>query len=702
MIIVPNQPSPQKEEKPLLKPDKSERPSQPQIALKPSHAELPITQTKLDLELDNFSRRLLEALKTGVSGEYKSPALNTLNASQIAPNLAREISTLILMLRSYPELSRFSSQLESLIKPIANISFNELKTAFKDSGVLLEAKLASISSATLPPSIKELLSLMKTTASPQLQAAFSVLAANETSDTAQSFNELFKLLSATKQNALNTINASNYQPLIKAADSFENLAKFLHKLSFTAQKLNSEANTANSVATTPNPSSLNHPALRALATLKTTLSSLSATLPTINLNNPSLINAHRVATSLTSTLNEISALTNTAMPRAPEPKLVLALTKASNSLLAPTATKLLEALSNQPQNSVATAKILSDFAAQITDDKIPQNAALSSSLNELAKLINEPKIASATIAVLSQNAKAAISNATPQPASPHAISAALGALMASTDTKLSYAAEALLAAINPSEQSQNADLAAAIIQSSPANAISVATSAPATLQEKLSLAARQLNNLINLLDSAASIARSELNAARHLASAAHKATADLPLISEPNEAANAVSLQNDIKAALLNIRDATTNNQNLAHIHQNSTRLITQIEMHQLASFAQNSLQTYLPFSWDGLESSSLTFKQGKKNRFYAKIELNFAKHGQINIVMGLSDKKYLDISILTARPAFKELILKHSSELKSAITKLGLIISGFSLGILPQRPYSPTEAADMGFSIKA
>ena len=224
------------------------------------------------------------------------------------------------------------------------------------------------------------------------------------------------------------------------------------------------------------------------------------------------------------------------------------------------------------------------------------------------------------------------------------------------------------------------------------------------LQDKLSMAARKLSNIINFFDKNSQDAKSHLAELKGLIKATNLAKADIANITPNDKNLAAQTLQNDVKATLLALKEATANQPNQAALNQNINRLLTQIEMHQLISYAQNSLQTYLPYSWDALESSSVAFKQGKKKRFYAKIDLNFTHFGNVDIVIALSDNKYIDISIATGTAEFKNLILSASKELKSAITGLGLIVSSFSLAHKPKKaPYHQADRAfDFGFNKKA
>ncbi|PPB56228.1 hypothetical protein [Campylobacter hyointestinalis] len=222
------------------------------------------------------------------------------------------------------------------------------------------------------------------------------------------------------------------------------------------------------------------------------------------------------------------------------------------------------------------------------------------------------------------------------------------------------------------------------------------------LQEKLSLAAKKLSSIINYFDKNAGDAKQNLVQINHLSKLAKKATLDIPNITPNNIDESLKALSNDVKATLLNLKEATQNGANLNNINQNVNRLLTQIEMHQLMSFAGNSIQTYLPYVWDGLDSSSVAFKQGK-SKFYAKIDLNFIKYGSVSVILGLFDGKFIDIMISTGKEDFKDIILNSSKELKTAITNLGLIISSFSLTHKAKfEPYNEQKPFDLGFSVKA
>ena len=202
-----------------------------------------------------------------------------------------------------------------------------------------------------------------------------------------------------------------------------------------------------------------------------------------------------------------------------------------------------------------------------------------------------------------------------------------------------------------------------------------------SLQDKLQSAARRLAHSLSLADPDASTAKSELSESKALLKQLKLATNDINNITTKSGSEISKVLNQDVKSTLLNISEKSQN----AQIVNAANKMISQIEMHQMVSSLQGGIQTYMPYIWDGVEGGNVAFKQGKKDKFYAQIDLNFKKFGQINVMVGLVDKRYIDLSVATQTSEFKELILGNSSELKQAISKLGLIVSNFNIKTLPK-----------------
>ena len=202
-----------------------------------------------------------------------------------------------------------------------------------------------------------------------------------------------------------------------------------------------------------------------------------------------------------------------------------------------------------------------------------------------------------------------------------------------------------------------------------------------SLQDKLQSAARRLAHSLSLADPEASTAKSELSESKALLKQLKLATNDINNITTKSQSEISKVLNQDVKSTLLNISEKSQNAQTV----NAANKMISQIEMHQMVSSLQGGIQTYMPYIWDGVEGGNVAFKQGKKDKFYAQIDLNFKKFGQINVMVGLVDKRYIDLSVATQTNEFKELILSSSSELKQAISKLGLIVSNFNIKTLPK-----------------
>ena len=202
-----------------------------------------------------------------------------------------------------------------------------------------------------------------------------------------------------------------------------------------------------------------------------------------------------------------------------------------------------------------------------------------------------------------------------------------------------------------------------------------------SLQDKLQSAARRLAHSLSLADPEASTAKSDLSESKALLKQLKLATNDINNITTKSQSEISKVLNQDVKSTLLNISEKSQNAQTV----NAANKMISQIEMHQMVSSLQGGIQTYMPYIWDGVEGGNVAFKQGKKDKFYAQIDLNFKKFGQINVMVGLVDKRYIDLSVATQTNEFKELILGNSSELKQAISKLGLIVSNFNIKTLPK-----------------
>ena len=223
-----------------------------------------------------------------------------------------------------------------------------------------------------------------------------------------------------------------------------------------------------------------------------------------------------------------------------------------------------------------------------------------------------------------------------------------------------------------------------------------------SLQDRLKNVAKKLNQALNLADKIGFEAKTNLDEINRLAKQKNLAQNDIENIKPKIMDETIKALQNDVKSTLLNLQAKSSSEPN-SQINQLSSKLLAQIEMHQLVSSVAGGMQTYLPYVWDGVDGGKISFKRNKKQKHYAQIDLNFQKFGNINIIVGLSENRYLDISIAAQKEEFKELILSGAKELKKAINDQGLILSNFSLKTTPKLSpssfYNDFDRLDMGFN---
>ena len=591
-------------------------------------------QTLIEQKLGELTNKLLSGLKSGEQGPNMPRLL------QVAPNLASDVRELLKALDGNEKLATFKEALAKFIKPIENLSPQGVAQGIKDSGIMLEAKIAqSLEAQSLPSKIKELLSQMKNTQNQGLKESFLKLPND--SDAKKSINDLETLLKEQKKLNQEAINNSPFKALAKASNALENAAKYLDKLSNLGKNLSLKT------------------AANLLSRIESSIQNAQKSANNYNLNSATLKDARAIREQINASANELQ--------------------------------NALNLLKNKDSN----------FKAFLTryDPNNKENATLKEALSKQ----NEPKANHIRINIQTSNTGSTAhssslnANATQNPAQNSAQNASFSqnsAQNSSLSQNSSFSQNSTLT------QEQNSFKNINLSQFKEATSSEVNTP---NLQGKITELARALTSLKNTLSPELASAKSALEEIKSLARSAKSAAKSIGAI-KPNNAEQALKeLQSDMKSVLLNLKESTQNQSSTQNIHTAAQRLLTQIEIHQLASFAQNSLQTYLPYHWDELNSSNLSFKRGNKDKFYARIELSFVKFGEIGIVLGLAENKFLDVSIQTGNDGFKEIILSETKSLKRALNELGLVVNNFFVASKGGKSaYEHYEDIDLGYNIKA
>ena len=583
-------------------------------------------QSLIEQKLGELTNKLLSGLKSGEQGPNMPRLL------QVAPNLASDVRELLKALEGNEKLATFKEALAKFIKPIENLSPQGVAQGIKDSGIMLEAKIAqSLEAQSLPSKIKELLSQMKNTQNQGLKESFLKLPND--SDAKKSINDLETLLKEQKKLNQEAINNSPFKALDKASNALENAAKYLDKLSNLGKNLSLKT------------------AANLLLRIESSIQNAQKSANNYNLNSATLKDARAIREQINASANELQ--------------------------------NALNLLKNKDSN----------FKAFLTryDPNNKQNATLKDTLSKQ----NEPKANHIRINIQTSN-----TGSTAHSSSLNANATQNASLSQNSAQNSSFSQNASFSQNSTLTQEQNSFKNINLSQFKEATSSEVNTP---NLQGKITELARALTSLKNTLSPELASAKSALEEIKSLARSAKSAAKSIGAI-KPNNAEQALKeLQSDMKSVLLNLKESTQNQSSTQNIHTAAQRLLTQIEIHQLASFAQNSLQTYLPYHWDELNSSNLSFKRGNKDKFYARIELSFVKFGEIGIVLGLAENKFLDVSIQTGNDGFKEIILSETKSLKRALNELGLVVNNFFVASKGGKSaYEQFEDIDLGYNIKA
>ncbi|MCI7247404.1 MAG: hypothetical protein MR481_05725 [Campylobacter sp.] len=583
-------------------------------------------QTLIEQKLGELTNKLLSGLKSGEQGPNMPRLL------QVAPNLASDVRELLKALDGNEKLATFKEALAKFIKPIENLSPQGVAQGIKDSGIMLEAKIAqSLEAQSLPSKIKELLSQMKNAQNQGLKESFLKLPND--SDAKKSINDLESLLKEQKKLNQEIINSSPFKALDKASDALENAAKYLDKLSNLGKNLSLKT------------------AANLLLRIESNIQNAQKSANNYNLNSATLKDARAIREQINASANELQNALNLLKNKDSNFKAFLTRydpNNKENATLKEALSKQNEPKANHIRINIQTSNTGSTAHSSSLNANASQNPAQNSSFSQNASLSQNSSFSQNSTLTQEQNSFKNIN--------------------------LSQFKEAIASEVNTPN-----------------------------LQGKITELARALTSLKNTLSPELASAKSALEEIKSLARLSKSAAKSIGAI-KPNNAEQALKeLQSDMKSVLLNLKESTQNQSSTQNIHTAAQRLLTQIEIHQLASFAQNSLQTYLPYHWDELNSSNLSFKRGNKDKFYARIELSFVKFGEIGIVLGLAENKFLDVSIQTGNDGFKEIILSETKSLKRALNELGLVVNNFFVASKGGKSaYEQFEDIDLGYNIKA
>ncbi|NCD12474.1 MAG: flagellar hook-length control protein FliK [Epsilonproteobacteria bacterium] len=213
----------------------------------------------------------------------------------------------------------------------------------------------------------------------------------------------------------------------------------------------------------------------------------------------------------------------------------------------------------------------------------------------------------------------------------------------------------------------------------PSSLMPVASQFPQTVEEALQMVVNRLKAQIELMEPATIKHADFLDKAKVLEKEIHalikpelfvgKAMAQ-KLALDPSD----VELLSDMKGVLTKLNHTLSLSGQNKEALEITNRLLTQIEYHQLVSYVSSSTHLYIPFSWDGLKGGSMMMKKSSDEQFHCQLDLDLEAYGKLNMMLILSNEKYIDMTIATQKKELNDKLTQHLSLLKRAFNEVGLI----------------------------
>ncbi|MCV3423535.1 flagellar hook-length control protein FliK [Campylobacter lari] len=614
--------------------------------------------SKIDQKLQELLNKLLDQIKTNKDSDLA--VLKNHKDLNFAPNFANEVKKLQAELSKNPEFEKLLKVLEDLIKPAKDINNKNLSSLVKNSGVFLEAKLNhSLKEQNLPQSFFNLLNTIKGATSENIKRDISNLDLKNL-DTTSTLKELIHILQNHKKDNKISLENTNYKTLFKLFDKIENFKNYINK----------------------NPNSISQEKLQNIA--NNFIKNLNKNLALIN---KELAKPENIKIQNTHILKELSQSIKDLITLLKDIKNHKNKTEITQENLnkTPHTKDIKEELKEEiktPQKNTEDKKETQQKQESMTKDKEIQNTKeektpQSKDIKENPK--EEPKTPQKNTEEPSKNDS--------KSQNLQANNTKLEDIFKSTSGKI------LLEDIFKQNVSKNLNFSQNLQEELLNN-----------LNKELGLIGRKLNEVLKALDPKNYEAKNSLDDIKNIEKKLELSIKDLGKITPKDTAEISSELQKDIKSTLLQISNLAKNLDNESILNQ-ANRLIAQLEFNQLLSLANNSIHTFLPFFWDDLEKSNVVFKRGKKDKFYAQINLEFEKLGKINVFLSLSNDKYIDINMMIENANFRKKLYERAHELKKALVKVGLLSSNFFISdIVKSKFHNQEEYNDfnMGFDTRA
>ncbi|EAJ0825220.1 TPA: flagellar hook-length control protein FliK [Campylobacter jejuni] len=661
-------------------------------------------QNETGTKLKELVNKLLDQINAQKNPD--SPVLKQGKNLNLAPNFANELKTLSTELAKSDTFTQVLDRLNQILKPASEIKNNNLAPLFKNSGVFLEAKLKdALNEELLPKSFHSLLSTIKGLSSEKLSVQIAQLA-NTNLSPKDTLKELKNIINSSKNENKQILNQSSFKALLNLSSKLENFKNYISKNPSHAQEkitpiankilkeLNSIKNDFFKALNKPENLMIKDPNI--LKQTATAFEKLENTLKNILGNQASKIQDKEniLENLLNNKENMKEEKLNHNTKNQDEEKHIKA--SKEETLTDDTKTDIKQDSKNEENSHAKETDIKEDENldsdiktheedTQDTKNDIQNNETENKPDNDIKNSTpNQEKIKDGKQEKSKENIKENPKFYETKTENKTSIN---------TNTNTSNPNTNNTQNLNNSQNIQSNNnqtmqnifknqefIKQNIVKNLAFNVENLDLEQVQDLSKNLNNLSRRLNESLKELEPYTQNAKLNQAELKNLEHKLNLSTKDLAQIKPKTEQDIAESLHHDVKSTLLQISNLAKNEGNEA-VYNQANRLLAQIEINQLMSLANDSINTYLPFSWDDLNDSKIMFRRGKKDKFFAQIKLEFAKLGDLEILISLNNEKYIDINIMAENIEFRKTIYENAHELKRNINKAGLLSANFFVG---------------------
>ncbi|EAB5243937.1 flagellar hook-length control protein FliK [Campylobacter jejuni] len=615
-------------------------------------------QNETGTKLKELVNKLLDQINAQKNPD--SPVLKQGKNLNLAPNFANELKTLSTELAKSDTFTQVLDRLNQILKPASEIKNNNLAPLFKNSGVFLEAKLKdALNEELLPKSFHSLLSTIKGLSSEKLSVQIAQLA-NTNLNPKNTLKELKNIINSSKNENKQILNQSSFKALLNLSSKLENFKNYISKNPSHAQEkitpiankilkeLNSIKNDFFKALNKPENLMIKDPNI--LKQTATAFEKLENTLKNILGNQASKIqDKENILENLLSNKENIKEEQLNHNTKNQDEEKHIKVSK-EETLADDAKTDIKQDVKNEENLPKKEVNVNLDSSTKTHEENIKENPKFYETKTENKTSINT-----------NTNTSNPNTNNTQNLNNTQNIQSNNNQTMQNIFKNQEFIKQNIVK--NLAFNVENLDLEQ--VQD---------------LSKNLSNLSRRLNESLKELEPYTQNAKLNQAELKNLEHKLNLSIKDLAQIKPKTEQDIAESLHHDVKSTLLQISNLAKNEGNEA-VYNQANRLLAQIEINQLMSLANDSINTYLPFSWDDLNDSKIMFRRGKKDKFFAQIKLEFAKLGDLEILISLNNEKYIDINIMAENIEFRKTIYENAHELKRNINKAGLLSANFFVG---------------------